>query len=175
MNSDKETYLKTFFGGTEWTISENTKQEHNVIVSEISDNDIVLDLGCGYNLFKGRIKNLTAIDKYNPAADILVDMLDFQSPDDHYDVIIALGSTNIKPVETIHQQIENIVKWCKPGGRIYMRVNPRLVPDNDTPEYAYGWKLEEIIMFTQKYNLKIIKPITVTDKFRITWTWQKPE
>ncbi len=34
--------------------------------------DNVLDVGCGFNEFKGKIQNLTGIDPYNKRADIIV-------------------------------------------------------------------------------------------------------
>lgn len=173
MNIDKEQYLTNFFGRDNWKIGSNSKEEHAVIASEITDEETVLDVGCGHNQFKGIIKNLTAIDKYNTAADILIDMMDFDSPDETYDVVIALGSTNFHPFTTIESQIDRLVRWCKPGGRIYMRVNPCIEPDN-TPAVAYPWTLVDIFNFTNKYNLEIIKPVTVTPHTRIIWTWQKP-
>jgi hypothetical protein len=87
--------------------------------------------------------------------------------------VVALGSTNFKPFSSIEQQIDRIVNWCKSGGRIYMRVNPCISEVNTPVEFAYPWKIEEILALTKKHNLKIIKPITVSDSIRITWTWQK--
>jgi len=173
MNINKEQYLTDFFGRENWSTGLGSREEHDVIASEISDDDVVLDVGCGHNLFKGKIKNLTAIDKYNTAADILIDTMDFDAPEESYDVVVALGSTNFHPFETIEAQIDRVVKWCKPGGRIYMRVNPCINPNN-TPEVAYPWTLVDIFNFTKKYNLEIIKPITVTKHVRIIWTWKKP-
>lgn len=173
MNIDKEIYLTEFFGKDNWKTGLGSQEEHEVIASEISDDDIVLDVGCGHNMFKGRIKNLTAIDKYNTAADIVIDMMDFDAPDESFDVVIALGSTNFYPFESIEAQIDRLVRWCKPGGRIYMRVNPCINPDN-TPAVAYPWTVQDIFNFTKKYNLDVIKPVTVTKHIRMIWTWQKP-
>lgn len=174
MSVDREEYLGEFFGGSRWKPPITSKQEHDIIVSETFEHEHVLDLGCGDNLFKGRIKNLTAIDKYNPAADIVVDMLEFQAEENYYDVVVALGSTNFSPFSNIEKQIDNIVKWCKPGGRIYMRVNPGISEVNTPEHFLHRWTLDDIIAFTRKYNLEIIKPITVTQNIRIIWTWQKP-
>ena len=38
----------------------------------------VLDLGCGYNEFKGKIHNLTGVDPYNERADIKSKILEYQ-------------------------------------------------------------------------------------------------
>jgi len=55
----------------------------------------VLDVGCGYNPFKGRINNLIGIDPYNNAADYEVDILDYRVKPESHDIIIALGSINL--------------------------------------------------------------------------------
>ena len=54
----------------------------------------VIDIGCGYNEFKGKIKNLIGIDPYNDRADIDVHTLDYK-PDIQFDVAICLGSINL--------------------------------------------------------------------------------
>ena len=50
----------------------------------------VLDVGCGYNEFKGRIDNLVGIDPYNDKADLRVSTLDYRT-DTKYDVILCFG------------------------------------------------------------------------------------
>ena len=42
--------------------------------------DNVIDLGCGYNEFKGKIKNIIGLDPYNPKADICSTCLLYTSP-----------------------------------------------------------------------------------------------
>ena len=37
--------------------------------------DNVIDLGCGYNEFKGKIKNIIGLDPYNPKADICLSLI----------------------------------------------------------------------------------------------------
>ena len=49
----------------------------------------VLDLGCGYNEFKGQIKNLIGIDPYNKNADHQMHILDYK-PNKKFDVVIVL-------------------------------------------------------------------------------------
>ena len=151
----------------------SAKLEYDTIVSEISDNELVLDVGCGYHPFKGRIKNLIGIDKYNPSADVLIDMMDYQAEEGSFDVVIALGATNLHSFELIESQIERLYYWCKPGGRIYMRVNP-IMEEITPPKFAvYKWTMADIAYFTRKHNLEIIKPVKLTDSLRYTFTWQK--
>ena len=49
----------------------------------------VLDVGCGYNQFKGRINNLIGIDPYNNCADYQVDIFEFVDEPNSYDVKIG--------------------------------------------------------------------------------------
>lgn len=143
------------------------------VVAKISDTDKVLDVGCGYHPFKGKIKNLLGIDKYNPAADIVVDMLDFDAELDSYDVVLALGSTNLIGLELIEKQIEKIISWCKPGGRIFMRVNPVLEKVISPKHDVYAWKLEDIDYFTKKHSLIMLEEPALTKSMRYEFIWQK--
>lgn len=171
MNVTDSSYLKEFFGGNHWKTPEFSRKEYDVIASEIDSTERVLDVGCGFNLLKGRL-NVVGIDAYNPAADHVVDLMDYDAEPESFDVVLALGSTNIVPFSHIQLQMARVIGWCRPGGRIYMRVNP-CIDRTDTPENAYPWQLQEIVDMTEQYNLTIIKPITVTERKRIIWTWQK--
>lgn len=155
--------------------NEDSIKEYDEIVSEISETDRVIDVGCGYHPFKGRIKNLVGIDKYNPSADVVVDMLDYDAPENHFDVVIALGATNLHSFDLISQQIQRLVYWCKPGGRIYMRVNP-VIEDVVSPKKdVCKWTIDHIHEYTRTHNLEIIKPIQLTSGQRYIFTWKKPE
>jgi hypothetical protein len=176
-------YLKEYFTNSTdrskegfWDPNHNRDakiQEENAILEAISDTDRVLDVGCGYHPFKGRIKNLVGIDKYNARADILVDMLDYDAAGDSFDVVLALGSTNLHSFELIEKQIEKIVSWCRLGGKIFMRVNPGMEDEISPKRFLYRWTLEDIEYFTKKHDLTIIKPITLTTGLRYIFTWQK--
>ena len=148
-------------------------EEFEEIISKISDDERVLDVGCGYHPFKGKIKNLLGIDKFNTEADIVVDLMDFDAVPESYDVVIALGSTNLFGFELIEQQIEKVVSWCKPGGRIFMRVNPQIDKVTSPKECAYSWTTDDIEYFTKKHNLTIIKPVELNKNLRYIFTWQK--
>jgi hypothetical protein len=83
----------------------------------------VLDAGCGYNEFKGKIQNLTGIDPFNDRADIKTHILDYET-DIKYDFVICLGSINFGTVDKIFQEVQKVVSLTKPGGMIVFRVNP---------------------------------------------------
>jgi hypothetical protein len=75
-----ERYTGRFFGEiwrprtgdydyTGWALAEEIQKQNP---------QSVLDVGCGYHPFKGRINNLVGIDPYNHAADFEVDILDYK-------------------------------------------------------------------------------------------------
>lgn len=83
----------------------------------------VIDIGCGYNEFKGKIQNLIGIDPYNSRADVMSTLLDFKS-DQQYDVAICLGSINFGSSDKIITELTAAVNLVKDGGLLYFRVNP---------------------------------------------------
>jgi len=84
----------------------------------------VLDVGCGYNQFKTKIPNLVGIDKYNPAADYMVDILDFDVDPESYDAVMVFGSINFGDYEDVACRFAKVFELTAPGGRIYVRANP---------------------------------------------------
>ena len=85
----------------------------------------VLDIGCGYNEFKGKIHNLVGLDPYNNAADIQCKIKDYRS-DEKYDVVLALGSINFGSTNKIFDELEVAVNLAAPGATMFFRVNPGL-------------------------------------------------
>ena len=83
----------------------------------------VLDIGCGYNEFKGKIQNLTGIDPYNERADHMIRTLDYQT-DIKYDVAICLGSINFGSTDKIITELQKAVSLTKKGGILIFRANP---------------------------------------------------
>lgn len=163
--TDYDSALSTYF---ENFVKDRNVESDAVIVSEIPDDAVVLDIGCGFNQFKGRIKNLIGIDKYNNAADYVVDMMDFECKAESFDILLILGSINLGTFELIERQVEKALSWLKPGGKIYMRVNP-----GDGAPGTYYWKKEEIEYLANKHNLLFVKPITLNDNKRFVFVWQK--
>jgi len=95
------------------------------IVDEVNDMnpEAVIDIGCGYNEFKGKINNLIGIDPYNKRADVKDTILTYKT-DVKYDVAIALGSINFGSSDKIIAEMTAAVNLVKPGGKLYFRVNP---------------------------------------------------
>ena len=84
----------------------------------------VVDVGCGYNLFKHKIPNLIGIDLANPAADLVCDLLDAPIRPGSIDVVLALGAINYGDRPLIEQQLTCVAGWLTRTGRLIMRVNP---------------------------------------------------
>ncbi len=119
------------------------------MVDEINtlEPSIVLDLGCGYNEFKGKIHNLTGVDPYNERADIQSTILEYQ-PGIEYDTVICLGSINFGSTDKIIAEMSHAITLAKPaGGLLFFRVNPG--QQHDAPEAKwiefFDWTTEFIV------------------------------
>jgi len=115
----------------------------------------VLDVGCGYHPFKGRIQNLTGIDPYNNCADFEVDILDYKVKPESHDVIIALGSINFNSKEDIEQRFSHCVNILAKGGKMFFRVNPGIPHKTGPYVDIFPWSFEIVNEFAEKYNLKL--------------------
>lgn len=117
----------------------------------------VLDVGCGYHPFKGRIQNLVGIDPYNNCADYEVDILDYKVKPESHDVVIALGSINFNSKDEIEERFAHCVTLLEKGGRFYLRANPGLVHKTGPYVDIFPWSFEIVNEFAEKYNLKLIE------------------
>ena len=117
----------------------------------------VLDVGCGYNEFKGSIDNLVGIDPYNDKADLMVSTLDYKT-DQKYDVILCLGSVNFGSKEKITAEVGRCVNLLAPGGTMFFRVNPGLSHDKPEADWIefFAWNVPFIIELAEIYNLQIL-------------------
>jgi 2-polyprenyl-3-methyl-5-hydroxy-6-metoxy-1,4-benzoquinol methylase len=110
------------------------------LLDKIDKNKTILDVGCGYNLFKEHFgNNLYGIDPANDEADERISIEDFNSAGNQWDIILCLGSLNFGDESIVKPQVEKVVSLCKKGGIIYWRQNPGL---GDHP-----WKGVEAIQF----------------------------
>ena len=118
----------------------------------------VIDIGCGYNEFKGKIKNLTGIDPYNERADISIHTLDYK-PDVQYDVAICLGSINFGSSDKILKELANVVGIVRTGGFLYFRVNPGIQHTKPAARWInfYDWDPIFISNAAEYLNCNVIK------------------
>ena len=116
----------------------------------------VLDVGCGYHPFKGRIQNLIGIDPYNNQADYEVDILEYKVKPESHDVILALGSINFNSKDEIESRFAHCVSLLKVGGRFYLRANPGIVHKTGPYVDIFPWSFEVVNEFAEKYNLTLL-------------------
>jgi SAM-dependent methyltransferase len=114
----------------------------------------VLDVGCGYHPFKGRITNLVGIDPYNNCADYEVDILEYKV-NHHYDVIMALGSINFNSRDDVEVRFGHCVNLLKPGGKFFLRANPGITHKTGPYVEIFPWTFEVANEFAEKYNLRL--------------------
>ena len=115
----------------------------------------VLDVGCGYHPFKGRIQNLIGIDPYNNCADYEVDILDYRVKPESHDVIIALGSINFNSRDEIEARFAHCVNLLSVGGKFFLRANPGVTHKTGPYVEIFNWTFEVVNEFAEKYNLKL--------------------
>ena len=116
----------------------------------------VLDVGCGYHPFKGRIQNLIGIDPYNNQADFEVDILEYKVKHKH-DHIIALGSINFNSKDEIEGRFAHCVDLLETNGKFYLRANPGIPHKTGPYVDIFPWSFEIVNEFADKYNLKLLE------------------
>jgi SAM-dependent methyltransferase len=115
----------------------------------------VLDVGCGYHPFKGRIQNIIGIDPYNNCADYEVDILEYKVRPESHDVIIALGSINFNSRDEIQARFAHCVSLLKPGGKFFLRANPGITHKTGPYVEIFSWTFEVVNEFAETYNLRL--------------------
>jgi SAM-dependent methyltransferase len=117
----------------------------------------VLDVGCGYNEFKGKINNLIGIDPYNKNADLQVSAIEYKT-DQKFDVILCLGSVNFGSRDKIIAEVGKCVNLLSKGGTMFFRVNPGVQHDKPEAKWIefFGWNVPFIIELAEMFNLQIL-------------------
>ena len=117
----------------------------------------VLDVGCGYNEFRGKIDNLIGIDPYNSQADHEVGTLEYRT-DQKFDVIMCLGSINFGSRDKILAEIGRCVDLLEDGGTMFFRVNPGVQHDKPEAKWIefFAWYVPFIIELSEIFNLKVL-------------------
>jgi len=117
----------------------------------------VLDVGCGYNEFRGKIDNLIGIDPYNDRADHEVGTLEYRT-DQKFDVIMCLGSINFGSRDKILAEIGRCVDLLEDGGTMFFRVNPGVQHNKPEAKWIefFAWNVPFIIELSEIFNLKVL-------------------
>ena len=153
-----ERYILRFFGEIWKPRTDDYNHTGWSLVEEVNklDPKNVLDVGCGYHPFKGRIQNLVGIDPYNDAADYQVDILEYKVKH-RYDVIIALGSINFNSQDEIEARMQHCVNLLETGGHFYLRANPGIAHKAGPYVDIFPWSFEIVNEFAERYNLKLLE------------------
>lgn len=144
------------------------------LLERINNNEHVLDVGCGRNLFKGKIKNLTGIDPAFNQADYKTTIENFVT-EERFDVAFCLGSINFGTEEIILRQIESVVSLLKVQARIYWRCNPGL-QDHGNSECQeidfFPWTFQHHLDYSERFGFSC--PVLAWDNNnRIYAEWSK--
>ena len=117
----------------------------------------VLDVGCGYNEFRGKIDNLIGIDPYNDKADLEVSTLEYKT-DKKFDVILCLGSVNFGSKDKITAEVGRCVNLLADQGTMFFRVNPGVQHDKPEADWIefFAWNVPFIIELAEMYNIKVL-------------------
>ena len=123
----------------------------------ITSPERVIDIGCGDNKLKHKIKNLLGVDPYNSNADKEIDILDLNEPEESFDHAIVFGSINFGNEDDIEPRLEKSIGLVKPGGTLYFRVNPGIQNKNKNSQWIqfFDWSEDRIASYAQKYNCKV--------------------
>ena len=152
-----ERYILRFFSEI-WKPRTN-EYEHTgwQLVDEVNklNPEKVLDVGCGYHPFKGRMQNLIGIDPYNNCADYEVDILEYRVKPESLDAILALGSINFNSRDEIEARFSHCVNLLKKGGKFFLRANPGISHKTGPYVDIFPWTFEVANEFAEKYNLNL--------------------
>lgn len=150
-------YLNRFFGEIWKPNTELYQYSGWGLVEQINQTNpkSVLDFGCGYNPFKGRIKNLVGIDPYNNCADYMVDILEFKVEPESFDHIIVFGSLNFNSRDEIDERFARLVSILMPGGKMYFRANPGILWPTGPYVDIFPWSFEVAYELGQLHNLTL--------------------
>lgn len=151
-------YLRRFFGEIWKPRTEDYKFTGWQLVEDIKNQGAtrVLDLGCGYHPFQGRIPGIVGIDPYNEAADYMIDILDFNLDAGQWDAVICLGSINFNSREDIEARFAQAVKLCALGGHMYFRANPGIQWKTGPWVDIFAWSFDVVTELAKKYNLELL-------------------
>jgi hypothetical protein len=133
----------------------------------------VLDIGCGYNEFKGKIHNLIGLDPFNSRADIQCKIADYIT-DQKFDVVLALGSINFGSTDKIFTELEKAVNLTAPKGKLFFRVNPGLqhTPPESKWISFYSWNSNFIINCAEHFKVDVLD-IKHDHNNRLYFVWSK--
>jgi hypothetical protein len=103
---------------------ENTTYTGLSLVDSVNalDPALVLDVGCGQNFYKDKIKNLVGVDIFGSDCDVQLDYFN-SDYDIKADVILVLGVLEYGSPELVLRKLQRIKQNCYAGTQIFFRFN----------------------------------------------------
>ena len=188
-----EEFLVDTFDPSKWGKHRKSLTSANTglnLINEINalNPNLVIDAGCGHNVFKGHIQNLIGFDIVEyPFVDIVSPIENINFRKESADVVLALGSIQFGDKQKILDNTSKILSWVKPGGYVVMRVMKEQfhfgVYGEELLNYRYFWSEEDIVEITKLHNIEIFKEPVIEDDLdrkgnlrgrRLVWWWKKP-
>ena len=170
-----ELVLEKYFSEVWQSRTKKYKYSGLKLIDEINSLNpkAVLDVGCGYNEFKGKIQNLIGIDPYNDKADVKVKVTDYYNSD-LFNAVICLGSINFGSSDKIFAELDSVVRLTAPGGKIYFRVNPGMQQPQLEAKWItfYPWESTFIINCADYFGVEILE-LRNDSNGRMYFVWEK--
>jgi hypothetical protein len=102
----------------------------------------IVDVGCGWNMFKRYYPQLIGISPDNPedSSTWFGDQHDYFDSDyaefhkDEFDAAMSICSLNYTPLTTLRSNVESFISVVKPGGRGYIAIDILPMIDREDPE-----------------------------------------
>ena len=169
------------------------------IISTFDKEAKIVDAGCGGNQYQMHFPNLIAFDPVDYGNQHFVSsILDADIDQESQDGVLCLGVLHECPDDYIQANMEKMLSWIKPGGKLVMKhkATPLTYKINhpyiDTLKAQGMWDKEKIDEYTNMYNLKLnwIEPWRVTRQQQkkhtkvnplelvidgFIWCWEKNE
>jgi len=151
--------LQIHFGENDWQ-PDYSKFRYSgwALLEKIPQDDSILDVGCGHNLFKPHYEKLWGIDPANECADEMVTLEEFDSGGKQYDSVLCLSSLNFGERTAIEAQIAKVVSLTREHGIIYWRQNPGTgsSPWQDNPDVKFfPWTIDLNYELAEKHGCTV--------------------
>lgn len=127
------------------------------IVKDINDLKprAVLDVGCGFNQFKPHIPGLIGIDRFNPMADYMVEIMDFNWKPESFDAAIVFGSINFYDYDWVSERFEKVFSLLSHGSKAFCRANPFTNGTNDFWIDPYHWNFDTALQLCEDHGVEL--------------------
>ncbi len=126
MNKSKDTVYERSKSLNNWFSDDKfVGPEAGSFVVEVATSvnpQLVIDAGCGHNVYKNLIPNVIGFDPGDfSGADFKSTILEAEFEPESADVILALGSIHFVSKPYIKKNIKKLLSWLKPGGIMICR------------------------------------------------------